>query len=282
MIDATSKILIAAAFCGACCVCNLAVAEQSGKTDAVAEKPKPVEEEIIVHGRTPAELRVQIRHAEEAFYGRFNDIESDDEFDIHCRQEQVTGSHLPRRVCVPNFWRDLLAKSGEEETKERQSGGGLDSSYAASSGQYFAEAEYKRVLLAREMQRLVNNDEQLRRDYLRLQGLQLALNASMRRAPAETSAVVQTAGKEALPYGAALEADVTIGRQPWHHALRNRTFTFAHLYGKIRAVDVKCRGHERRVQYKIGVEWTLPDDWRACAVRVDAPRGTTFSLFEFR
>lgn len=282
-MNATQKTLIAAVLCFSCSSWQLALAEQSGKTQRdIKTSPSSVtsaDEEIIVHGQEPAQLRLEIQHAQDTFYDRFNAVNGDDQFDIHCREEQVTGSHLSQRVCQPNFWRNLLAQSGEQTTRERQSGGGLYSSYAVAAQQYYVEAEYKRGLFNQKMQKAVTEDPQLQGDLVRLIGLERALDANMNQ---ETTSVQKTAAQETLPYGAAREADVMMGRKPWRHALTTRTFTFAHVYGTISGIVVECRGKsQRRLQFHTGVQWTLPDDWRGCSLRVDAPSGTTFALYEF-
>src|SRR5690606_21331891 len=72
----------------ACCgwgVATVGLGQESGQTVADSEPRALVGEEFIVHGRSPAELRVQLELAEEAVYARFNEINSSDEFDFRCR-----------------------------------------------------------------------------------------------------------------------------------------------------------------------------------------------------
>ena len=54
-------------------------------------------------GRRPENLRVEIERLEVAVYERFNALNSDDEFDIHCLKQAPTGSNIPLRTCAPNF-----------------------------------------------------------------------------------------------------------------------------------------------------------------------------------
>jgi hypothetical protein len=56
---------------------------------------------------------------------------------------------------------------------------------------------------------------------------------------AATTAVQRTADEGALPYDAAVAADVRIGRKPWTHTLTQRTFTFAHVYGEIQQIAIE-------------------------------------------
>ena len=60
-------------------------------------------EELVVPGRTPENLRVEIERLEVAVYDRFNALNSNDEFDIHCLEQAPTGSNIPLRTCAPNF-----------------------------------------------------------------------------------------------------------------------------------------------------------------------------------
>jgi hypothetical protein len=241
-----------------------------------ADTAPAVDDEIIVRGQTRADLRLRIQMAEEAVYDRFNEINSNDEFDIHCRQEMLTGSNISRRVCQANFWRDAQSRAGEETVRA------LQGSYSLNAQQFLAEAIYKRRLLNQEMRRLATEDPELGQALARLGTLEQAIDTGkLPQALSKTASVEKTSGAQALPYGAALEADVRIGRQPWKHPLTQRTFTIANVHGKITSIGVECHGKKERLTYDAGVEWTLPDEWGACTVAVEAPTSTTFSLYEF-
>lgn len=279
MIGSTvSKGVARLTMCGIALACAPAFGQPSSATSAPANTPPGVDadEEIVVIGKSPTEIRAQMQIAEQAVYDRFNDINSNDEFDIHCHREALTGSNVLRRVCQANFWRNAEAHAGAETVRSLQG-----SANTIDPAEFLAEAQYKRRLLTEEMQRLASQDEELQKDLWRLGNLKQALDRS-EKASSGTASVEQTAAQGALPYDAALAADVRIGRKPWTHMLTERTFTFAHVNGTIEKVDVKCRGRNEALQYEPGAEWTLPADWGACSLRVDAPRGTTFSLFQFQ
>ena len=89
------------------------------------------------------------------------------------------------------------------------------------------------------------------------------------------------AGEDGLPYGAENVIEVRVGHKPWTQGLTSRTFTLAHVYGEIRSVDVECAERKARLQYEIGVEWSIPGAWGACTLIDDAPRDTTFARYEF-
>jgi len=84
-----------------------------------------------------------------------------------------------------------------------------------------------------------------------------------------------------LPYGAASLVQVRVGRRPWKYDLEHRTFAVGRVSGRIDEIEIRCRGVTELLVYDVGAEWTLPDDWRSCELRVDATQGTTFSFYGF-
>jgi hypothetical protein len=175
------------------------------------------------------------------------------------------------RVCESNSWRKALAKIGEAVAR------------GWPPQEFLAEGIHENQLLAGEMKQLAVQDEELRTDLWRLANLEQGLHDLQRSTAGrpKTTSVQQTSDQGALPYGAALAADVRIGRRTWSHSLTQRTFTFAHVYGDIQSLEIKCREQTQQLQYEAGAEWTLPPDWQGCDLSVAAPRGTTFTLFEF-
>jgi len=262
-----------------CCsvlLCGAAVAAPSSGDESGSKAPPVVGDEIIVLGKNWGEIRAQIQRAEQAVYDRFNDINSNDEFDIHCYRETLPESRMVHRACESNATRNALAKIGEGTLRAMQ---GTPSVPAAV---FVAEMQYKNKLLANEMKELGAQDAELKQALWRLGNLEHSsrnLQQSSRR-PA-TASVQQTADQGTLPYGAALAADVRIARKPWTHTLTHRTFAFAHVYGAIQSVEVRCKEQTEQLVYEAGGEWTLPEDRRACDLRVQAPRGTAFTLYEF-
>ncbi len=71
-------------------------------------------DEVVVSGRlrTLAEVRQALIRAENDFYGRFNDLNKDDAFDISCRDHAPTGSRMLRRYCMPQRVEDEARMSG--------------------------------------------------------------------------------------------------------------------------------------------------------------------------
>lgn len=270
--------LLAAALLGAPA---LAQQESTTATDAPAsaDAPAPLQtdEEVIVRGRSPAALRMQIELAEDAVFARFNEINSNDDFDIRCRQEVYTGSRVPHRVCLPNLWRDAQREAGEETVRSMQGSNAFD------AAQFLAEAKYKYRQMEEELRQLIRDDPELLESIQHLARLtELASDRDRRgNEPLKTVSEVFQAADKDLPYGAAAMANVGFGDKPWRHTLTHPVFTIANLFGEIRDMELTCDSRSKPLEYEQGVEWTAPEGASACSVTVEARPGTTFSLFEF-
>jgi len=114
-------------------------------------------EEIRVYGeKSLVRFRQEVNDAEEIFFERFNALNSDDDFDIHCYREAKTGSHIKRRVCNANYVRRLEAKAHRWALLSLQATGGA--SYLDPG----AEIRKMDKLLYERMERLaVENPELL-------------------------------------------------------------------------------------------------------------------------
>ena len=184
MTTAVRNALLATTFAGACLVCGVAATQADALIEidvrvAPIEAMLPVDvelpaaidseslaamvgpeatgmtEEVIVRGQTPGALRIQIELAEEAVYDRFNEINSNDEFDIHCEEIAFTGSRMLTRFCQPNFWHAAEENIAYETVRLLQG-----SAFTAGTGQFRGEAHYKRVQMREEMERLAREDEE--------------------------------------------------------------------------------------------------------------------------
>ena len=76
---------------------------QNAQQSQEMKLPQQVLDEITVRGeRTFFSIRSQIERAEDNMYSLFNELNSDDDFDIICR-ERKRNSHIARRECEPVF-----------------------------------------------------------------------------------------------------------------------------------------------------------------------------------
>lgn len=104
-----------------------------------AEGPPP--EEVIVTGRAPDRvLEKQIRAAEDRMYGLFNELNTDDQYDIHCRWRAPIGTRLRQRQCRPTFFdratEDNAAAFLAQALGAHASGGPLDAVNAKLNHHY--------------------------------------------------------------------------------------------------------------------------------------------------
>ncbi len=143
------------------------------RRDAARQQEAP--EDVVVRGRRLGELRAEIENARRRAYGIFNDINSNDEFDVYCRKESQPGTNVPRQVCRAQFERRISADAASEYmgTLARNCpvgpGGVLDTQACMFSnyGQNAAEAARgiegqllgKHEQMNAEILRLANEDE---------------------------------------------------------------------------------------------------------------------------
>lgn len=139
----------------------------------IEERSTPPLEEITVRGEKPlVEYRLEMEAARDRVYALFNEINSDDEFDVHCRNESRPGTRIPRRACRPRFENDVSNRAakaylsalfsvcpfGATQTCMFSERAQLGMSRAQAAQ---AESPYKHHVLAEEMQRLVQEDPRL-------------------------------------------------------------------------------------------------------------------------
>jgi len=139
---------------------------------ALAQEPRSLPdaseiEELVVSGRRPENLRVEIERLEEAVYERFNALNSDDEFDIHCLKQAPTGSNIPLRTCAPNFVIRAESSSATKMLTDGRSGDGNNHSRREQQ----TRMEEKSRQLTEEIQRVAREDELLLRGLVRLDEL---------------------------------------------------------------------------------------------------------------
>jgi hypothetical protein len=66
------------------------------------DEPLP-EVEINARRESLGHLRLEIVRLEQDFYAKYNELNKDDQYDIHCGRVTPTGSLLKRRECQPVF-----------------------------------------------------------------------------------------------------------------------------------------------------------------------------------
>ena len=144
----------------------------------IASSPQAADDvdEVIVPGSRPQNLRVEIERLEQVVYERWNALNSNDEFDIHCLDSEPTGSNITQTRCAPDF-----AIQAESRAAKNMIDGDRTSG-SDRSADYLVTMEEKSRQLTEEMQRVAREDEQLLRDLVRLDELrQLQANERQQR-----------------------------------------------------------------------------------------------------
>jgi hypothetical protein len=67
------------------------------------------DEEIIVRGQRLEDFRVALEAARIRVYDVFNDLNSDDAFDVTCQVEGSTGTRMRQQTCRPQFKNEIAA-----------------------------------------------------------------------------------------------------------------------------------------------------------------------------
>jgi hypothetical protein len=124
-------------------------------------------EELIIPGRVPENLRVEIERLEVAVYEQFNALNSNDEFDIHCLVQARTGTNIPQRTCAPNFVIRAESRSAQKILTDGRSSDANNHDRAAHN----TLMEQKSRELTEEMQRIARENERFLRYLVRLDEL---------------------------------------------------------------------------------------------------------------
>jgi hypothetical protein len=146
----------------------------------------PDEEVTVVAPRSPDALRRELEQAREDLYALFNELNTDDRYDIVCKREQVLGTLIRRQVCMTVSERKAYSDAAALYVL---SGAALDPTAGiANSGKE----------LAARMVALIDGHPDLRRaveDYARLHASYLAAHedptaggSAAHRAPAASDA----------------------------------------------------------------------------------------------
>lgn len=163
----------------ALCAVFTQTAGSTASEPAVAEQ---VLDEVVVSGTRLWNLRQDVIKADDAFYALFNQLNQDDDFDMHCRDERLIGLHITKRMCRPGY----LEAAQQDEARE---------TLARINGQpATVSPPPEHVLLQRETEwrdnllRVINSDPRLQQLFRERERLQ-------RRYEAERDRRAQAAGR---------------------------------------------------------------------------------------
>ena len=107
---------------------------------------RPIEEIQVLGTRTLYSIRMEIVDEENKIFSMFNELNSDDRFDILCDKIAPTGSHIQQRVCEPRF----VTETRAQMTQDYVRGIGM----LVESSAVMAETAIEREEIAREHLRI--------------------------------------------------------------------------------------------------------------------------------
>lgn len=175
-----------------------AVASTDDEPDAVAE---PIEEITVVGHRFLRELRLEVQASQERVYDLFNELNTNEEFDIHCHDGARRGTKIVRRVCRPAT--SEAAKWYLVFLKWDSPGG-----FSKAQGE-IAIVHLKERQMAAEVRRLIRESREFRRAIAEHQALEGRYEAARRGVAIQTLvSIVDTVGA-GLSGGSAWRISIT-------------------------------------------------------------------------
>jgi hypothetical protein len=137
-------------------------------------------EEIETTASSPRALRAEIRTLERDMFALFNQLNSNDEFDVTCEYHTPTGSKVPAWRCEPAFMR--IAESAEfmqmKDNAQTASGGLRGLGYLPRRGDDIAFMQREKAeQMQTEMRALANEHPELASAIIALHNLRLQLAA---------------------------------------------------------------------------------------------------------
>jgi hypothetical protein len=134
---------------------------QAAATNAVSETTDLPEVQVV--GKRLYQMRKDIINAENKFFAKFNELNKNDEFDIHCVMNAETGTHLKKRLCRVQFYEDAQ----RQEAQARFGGPPAPSAelVALERGPEYKKAALTIINAHPELLRLVKERDALEKKY---------------------------------------------------------------------------------------------------------------------
>jgi hypothetical protein len=131
-----------------------------------AQSSEPTDEIVVRGRRSLFNLRMQVQTARERVWEVFNQINSNDDFDITCMGAARTGTHVKNRVCRPNYANRATSRAGKNLIQRVQRNCDPTS---ASFGDCFEQAlQFGGAEAQAEIGRLANMDKRIDEEFKRL------------------------------------------------------------------------------------------------------------------
>ncbi len=79
---------------------------------------EPVDEVTVYAEESITFLRRKLRTVDEQFFSRYNELNTNDDFDMVCKRETRLGSQIPRQVCRSKLDRARTSEAAEDALDE--------------------------------------------------------------------------------------------------------------------------------------------------------------------
>jgi hypothetical protein len=89
--------------------------QQACAQEAGEQAPGAMEEVTVIGEKTLLELEREYILAEDNFFEMFNEFNDDWRYEVVCKKETPTGSHIKRRVCRSRHQMELWSEAGKAE-----------------------------------------------------------------------------------------------------------------------------------------------------------------------
>lgn len=151
-------------------------------THSMAAQPSAANSESSATGqRLFVTLRAQINTAEDKVYSLYNELNSDDEFDIQCRMVAELGSKLKKKECNPNFLYEATANTAAEffgTSRAAEAATGI-SGFSSSSNSVSSVLHTKNPILKENLLNLARENPELGQAIIKHYDLNVELQESL-------------------------------------------------------------------------------------------------------
>jgi len=125
----------------------------SNQAPVLLQQSRPIEEITVIGERSFNSLRINLEIVEESLYSTYNDLNIDDDFDIHCRKSNYTHTRIQEQRCMPEFLEIAIAENAQDYRR------GLDILLTENDLRAHNQAKFQQ--LETEMLRLAQGHEAL-------------------------------------------------------------------------------------------------------------------------
>lgn len=95
-------------------VAPVAMAQDTSLSKVSDQQSRLPYEVVVTPNVTFGRLKKLLVQIEDDFFDKFNELNLDDDYDVDCYRFKPTGTHISRRVCEPEFFKDARAENSSD------------------------------------------------------------------------------------------------------------------------------------------------------------------------